>query len=245
MENKEQNNKNELNDFKFILERSETIDKIKIIDNKVKEINYTYSSESDFSDEILYYLTQKIDKINQYKYNLSLKNLSSKNNFKITNVNYTTEINAINQYEYIKKKVHYNPKAFNVHEHRKIPYEEENRQNFRRKFNNNKFSYNNNNFHRNNNYNKRNASVDVSYRYRKEESQKNMNEKFHNFRNELNNNNIKSPGREHSYEQRKSVNTTHIGRFDGNKNSYNNNLTTYNPFIKSLKKDFEDDKEYN
>lgn len=248
MEKKEQNDNKELNDFNFILERSETIDKINIIDNKVKEINYTYLSESDFSDEILYYLTQKIDKINQYKYNLSLKNLSSKNNFKITNVNYTTEIDAINQYEYIKKNVHYNPKAFNVHEHRKIPYEEENRQNFRRKFNNNKFSYNNNNnnFYRNNNYNKRNASVDVSYRYRKEENQKNMNEKFHNFRNELNNNYIsllKSPHREHSYEQRKNLNASHIGGFDGNKNSYNNNLTTYNPFIKNLKNDFEDDKE--
>ena len=198
----------ELDDFKFILERSETIDKIKSIDNKVKEINYTYTSESDFSDEILYYLTQKIDKINQYKHNLALANSNSKNNFKITNINFTTEIDALNQYECIKNEVHYNQKAFNVHEHRKIPYEEENRQNFRRRFNDNKFS-------NNNNYNKRNASVDVSYRYRKEDSQKNLGERFNNF-----NYNIQRQSRDYSYEPRRSMDATHISRFNGNKNSY-------------------------
>ena len=231
MDKNAQNVHSELDDFKFILERSETIDKIKSIDNKVKEINYTYTSESDFSDEILYYLTQKIDKINQYKHNLALANSNSKNNFKITNINFTTEIDALNQYECIKNEVHYNQKAFNVHEHRKIPYEEENRQNFRRRFNDNKFS-------NNNNYNKRNASVDVSYRYRREDSQKNLGERFNNF-----NYNIQRQSRDYSYEPRRSIDATHISRFNGNKNSYNNNLTTYNPFRKSLKKNFEDDYE--
>ena len=231
MDKNAQNVHSELDDFKFILERSETIDKIKSIDNKVKEINYTYTSESDFSDEILYYLTQKIDKINQYKHNLALANSNSKNNFKITNINFTTEIDALNQYESIKNEVHYNQKAFNVHEHRKIPYEEENRQNFRRRFNDNKFS-------NNNNYNKRNASVDVSYRYRREDSQKNLGERFNNF-----NYNIQRQSRDYSYEPRRSMDATHISRFNRNKNSYNNNLTTYNPFRKSLKKNFEDDYE--
>ena len=230
MNNKKQNDC-ELDDFKFILERSESIDKIKLLDNKVKEIKYTYISESDFSDEILYYLTQKIDKINQYKHNLALTNSNSKNNFKITNINFVTEIDALNQYESIKKEVHYNQKAHNVHEHRKIPYEEENRQNFRRRFQNNKFS-------NNNNYNKRNASVDVSYRYRRENSKKNFGGRFHNF-----NYNIKKQVKDFSNEQRRSEDVTHLGRFNRNKNSFNNNLTTYNPFKKSLKKNFEDDYE--
>ena len=228
MEANETINNKDLDDFKFILARSETIDKIKLVDNKVKQLNYTYSSESDFPDEILYYLTQKIDKINQYKYNLLLANSSSKN-FKITNVNFTTEIDALNQYDFIKNEVHYNQKAFNVHEHRKIPYEEENRQNFRRRFHDNRFSNNyNHNFNKSNNnynrYNKRNASVDVSHRYRKEESKKNMGERNHNF-------NIKRDNRGYSNEERRSSENQHkSGFFNKNYNSYNNELTAYNPF---------------
>ena len=234
MDSNEKKDLSELDDFKFILDRSETIDKIKSIDNKVKEINYTYTSESDFSDEILYYLTQKIDKINQYKHNLAVTNSNSKSNFKITNISFTTEIDELNQYESIKNEVHYNQKSFNVHEHRKIPYEEEDRQNFRRRFNNNRFSHNNND----DNYNKRNASVDVSYRHRREDSQKNYGGRFHNF-----NYNIPRQARDYSNEQRRSMGATHIGRFNGYKNSYNNNLITYNPFRKNLRKNYEDDNE--
>ena len=234
MDSNEQKDFSELDDFKFILDRSETIDKIKSIDNKVKEINYTYTSESDFSDEILYYLTQKIDKINQYKHNLALTNSNSKSNFKITNMNFTTEIDALNQYESIKNEVHYNQKSFNVHEHRKIPYEEEDRQNFRRRFNNNRFSHNNND----DNYNKRNASVDVSYRHRREDSQKNYGGRFHNF-----NYNIPRQARDYSNEQRRSMGATHIDRFNRYNNSYNNNLIAYNPFRKNLRKNYEDDNE--
>ena len=234
MDSNEKKDLSELDDFKFILDRSETIDKIKSIDNKVKEINYTYTSESDFSDEILYYLTQKIDKINQYKHNLALTNSNSKSNFKITNINFITEIDALNQYESIKKEVHYNQKSFNVHEHRKIPYEEEDRQNFRRRFNNNRFSHNNND----DNYNKRNASVDVSYRHRREDSQKNYGGRFHNF-----NYNIPRQARDYSNEQRRSMGATHIDRFNRYNNSYNNNLIAYNPFRKNLRKNYEDDNE--
>ena len=234
MDSNETKDFSELDDFKFILDRSETIDKIKSIDNKVKEINYTYTSESDFSDEILYYLTQKIDKINQYKHNLALTNSNSKSNFKITNMNFTTEIDALNQYESIKNEVHYNQKSFNVHEHRKIPYEEEDRQNFRRRFNNNRFSHNNND----DNYNKRNASVDVSYRHRREDSQKNYGGRFHNF-----NYNIPRQARDYSNEQRRSMGATHIDRFNRYNNSYNNNLIAYNPFRKNLRKNYEDDNE--
>ena len=234
MDSNEKKDLSELDDFKFILDRSETIDKIKSIDNKVKEINYTYTSESDFSDEILYYLTQKIDKINQYKHNLALTNSNSKSNFKITNISFTTEIDELNQYESIKNEVHYNQKSFNVHEHRKIPYEEEDRQNFRRRFNNNRFSHNNND----DNYNKRNASVDVSYRHRREDSQKNYGGRFHNF-----NYNIPRQARDYSNEQRRSMGATHIDRFNRYNNSYNNNLIAYNPFRKNLRKNYEDDNE--
>ena len=234
MDSNERKDFSELDDFKFILDRSGTIDKIKSIDNKVKEINYTYTSESDFSDEILYYLTQKIDKINQYKHNLALTNSNSKSNFKITNINFITEIDALNQYESIKNEVHYNQKSFNVHEHRKIPYEEEDRQNFRRRFNNNRFSHNNND----DNYNKRNASVDVSYRHRREDSQKNYGGRFHNF-----NYNIPRQARDYSNEQRRSMGATHIDRFNRYNNSYNNNLIAYNPFRKNLRKNYEDDNE--
>lgn len=247
MEIKETMNNNDLDDFKFILARSDTIDKIKLVDNKVKEINYTYSSESDFSDEILYYLTQKIDKINQYKYNLLLLNLSSRN-FIITNVNFTTEIDVINQYAFIKNQVHYNQKAFNVHEHRKIPYEEENRQNFRRRFHDNSFANNyNHNLNKSNNnynrYNKRNASVDVSHRYKKEENKKNIGERNNNFRNNHNNNyNLKRENRNYSNEERRnSENQYKRGFVNKNKNSYNNELTTYNPFIRNSKKNLDKD----
>ena len=64
----EEKENNSMDEFNFILNRSEKIIKIKNINNKVKEINYTFSSEENYSDEILNYLTQTIDKINQYKF---------------------------------------------------------------------------------------------------------------------------------------------------------------------------------
>ena len=160
------NNDDDLEEFNFILKRSENVVKINHVNNKVKEIDYTYSSNDNYSDEIVYYLTQKIDKINQYKYNKFLNN--SNNNFKIFNVNYTTDIDIFYQYELSKREVHYNQKSFNVHEHRKIPYEEENRQLHRRQ------NPSSNNFYANELQkhiynNRRNASVDDKNRFFDEE----------------------------------------------------------------------------
>ena len=160
------NNDEDLEEFNFILKRSENVVKINHVNNKVKEIDYTYSSNNNYSDEIVYYLTQKIDKINQYKYNKFLNN--SNNNFKIFNINYTTDIDVFYQYELSKREVHYNQKSFNVHEHRKIPYEEENRQLHRRQnLDNNKFYANKLEKHIYNN--RRNASVDDKNRFFGEE----------------------------------------------------------------------------
>ena len=159
LQTKEQNNNNYMDEFNFILNRSEKIFKIKNINNKVKEINYTYSSTENYSDEILNYLTQTIDKANQYKYNHSLNDSNSNNNFKIYNTDYITDIDAFYQYELAKRKIHYNKKAFNVHENRKIPYEEQNRQFHRRNFNDR--NYQNNHYNNNNNNNRRNYSVDI------------------------------------------------------------------------------------
>ena len=60
-------NNNDTDEFDFILKRSENIVKIKNINNKVKKLDYTFESEENYSDEILNYLTQTIDKKNQYK----------------------------------------------------------------------------------------------------------------------------------------------------------------------------------
>ena len=80
---KNKSNTNDLDDFSFILNRSEKIDKIINIDNHVIKLDYTYTSESNYSDEVLYYLTQTIDKVNQFKYNNSINNTNSNNNFQI------------------------------------------------------------------------------------------------------------------------------------------------------------------
>ena len=136
---KNKSNTNDLDDFSFILNRSEKIDKIINIDNHVIKLDYTYTSESNYSDEVLYYLTQTIDKVNQFKYNNSINNTNSNNNFQIYNSNYIKNIDVSFQYESLKRDVYNNPKAFNIHEHRKIPYEEEKRENQRRRFHNNQF----------------------------------------------------------------------------------------------------------
>ena len=167
LQTKEQNNNNYMDEFNFILNRSEKIFKIKNINNKVKEINYSYSSTENYSDEILNYLTQTIDKANQYKYNHSLNDSNSNNNFKIYNTDYISDIDAFYQYELAKRKIHYNKKAFNVHENRKIPYEEQNRQFHRRNFNDR--NHQNNHYNNNNNNNRRNYSVDIFNRGRNEE----------------------------------------------------------------------------
>ena len=45
--------------------------------------------------------------------------------FHIYDLNYTTEIDIFYQYELFKNDIHNNSKSYNVHEHRKVPFENE------------------------------------------------------------------------------------------------------------------------
>ncbi len=246
MEKKEESKNSDFNEFNFILNRSETIDKIKNINIPIKQFNYSYSSESDYSDNILYYLTQTIDKINQYKYISSLNNSNQNNNFKIYNTNYTTEIDAYFQYESKKLEIYYNQKAFNVHEHRKIPYEEENRQFHRKKYNNKDFFHINKNLEYNYNY-KRNLSVDVNNRFNKKNNNNIDKVKvggIPEFRN--NNDNSLYTNREDKESKdklNKSLDKINIKGTFLNKKIYsiNDGLTTYDPFHTFEKKYFKED----
>ena len=134
---------NSLKDFEFILNRSKNIGKLVDIKNEVKNLDYIYIREESYSDDILYYLTQLNDKINQYKYNSFLSNSNQNSNFHLYNLNYTTEIDAFFEYEYFKNEIHNNPKSKNVHEYRKVPFEEEIRGKRRNYFNNEGNKYNN------------------------------------------------------------------------------------------------------
>ena len=242
---KEGKENNSMDEFNFILNRSEKIIKIKNINNKVKEINYTFSSEENYSDEILNYLTQTIDKINQYKYNLSLNNSNSNNNFKIYSTDYITDIDAFYQYELVKKKIHYNQKAFNVHENRKIPYEEQNRQFHRRTFKD--INFQNNYFHKNNN--RRNFSVDIDNRNNNEEKN-NYKEKvggIPEFRITNNDNNIYRVNNNYEdCERGKSMDRINFRNNFNNKNRHNYfkpGLTSYNPPHRGNKKNFRENDE--
>lgn len=229
---------NNSDEFNFILNRSENVIKINHINNKVKKINYTYSSKENYSDEILYYLTQKVDKINQYKYNHSLNN--SNNNFKIYNINYKTDIDVFYEYELTKKELYNHKHAFNVHEHRKIPYEEENRQLNRRKFYNNNNIYQNK-YHKYNYNNRRNASVDVYKSFNDEEEEKNINkvklggipEFINNNRNEYKEKNLHIINDHFKDEVNRSMDDINIRgypRIKKNNLFYNDEITSYNPF---------------
>lgn len=125
MKNEKEKTKNSLKDFEFILNRSKNINKIIESQNPVKKINYTYTREESFSDDILNYITQLNDKINQFKYISNLTNSKRKSNFHLYNSNYTNEIDVFYEYEFFKNVIYDNPKAYNIHEHRKIPFEVE------------------------------------------------------------------------------------------------------------------------
>ena len=231
-------NNNDTDEFDFILKRSENIVKIKNINNKVKKLDYTFSSEENYSDEILNYLTQTIDKKNQYKYNNFLNN--SNNNFIIYNTNYLNDIDVFYQYELVKREIHNNQKAFNVHEHRKIPYEEQNRQLYRRTFNSNNNNYYKNQTHRYNYKNRRNASVNSYNRVNEEEDRNrdrvrvggipeftnnnNHNHNFHNANDEYEYNGNRSMDNIFGEEKRRKFN--------------NHGLISYIPFHKGKIKNF-------
>ena len=252
---KEENNLNNnsfLKDFEFILNRSKKVNKIIELNNPVKKIEYTYTREESYSDEILYYLTQINDKINQYKYASSLNNTNRKSNFHLYNLNYTTEINAFYEYELLKNNIHSNPKAYNVHEHRKVPFEEENRHGKRR----NLQYFENKNFLKKNNYknyydNRRSVSYD---KYNKYYFEKNYNTDF-----EKNDNKIlygveKEYKSNYNDKYKKNANDNYgddrdysmDNAFERNRRrnkrkEYCSGLTTYDPFQKKKEKKYKED----
>jgi hypothetical protein len=245
---KAEKNNNDSNEFNFILKRSENVVKIKNINNKVKKLDYTFSSEENYSDEVLDYLTQTIDKKNQYKYNNFLNN--SNNNFIIYNANYLNDIDAYYQYELIKREIHNNQKAFNVHEHRKIPYEEQNRQLYRRTFNNNNNNYYKNQTNRYNYKNRRNASVNSYYRVNEEEDRNRDRVRVGGIPEFTNNNNhnhnFHISNEEYEDNRNRSMDNINYRENFGNKkrrNFGNHGLTSYMPFREEKIKNFKEDEE--
>ena len=239
---KAEKNNNDSNEFNFILKRSENVVKIKNINNKVKKLDYTFSSEENYSDEILNYLTQTIDKKNQYKYNNFLNN--SNNNFIIYNTNYLNDIDVFYQYELVKREIHNNQKAFNVHEHRKIPYEEQNRQLYRRTFNSNNNNYYKNQSHRYNYINRRNASVNSCNRVNEEEDRNRDRVRvggIPEFTNNNNNHNFHNANDEYEYNGNRSMDN--IFGEEKRRNFGNHGLTSYIPFHKGKMKNFKEDEE--
>ena len=240
---KAEKNNNDSNEFNFILKRSENVVKIKNINNKVKKLDYTFSSEENYSDEVLDYLTQTIDKKNQYKYNNFLNN--SNNNFIIYNTNYLNDIDAYYQYELIKREIHNNQKAFNVHEHRKIPYEEQNRQLYRRTFNSNNNNYYKNQSHRYNYKNRRNASVNLYNRVNEEEDRNRDRVRVGGIPEFTNNNNhnhnFHNVNDEYEYNGNRSMDN--IFGEEKRRNFGNHGLTSYIPFHKGKIKNFKEDEE--
>ena len=241
-ENKNQNSiKNTLKDFEFILNRSKNINKIIEIDNPVKRIDYTYIREESYSDDILYYLTQLNDKINQYKYNTSLKNANKNSNFHIYNLNYTTEIDAFYEYELLKNDIHNNPKSYNVHEHRKIPYEYKVKHGKRRNFQS--LENKNDDFILLNN-NRRTVSYD---KYNKQsfknnsftDLDKNKDKVFIGGTKEYKNNNIENED-DDSDRSMDNANGRNKKRYKKRK-EYCEGLTTYDPFHKKKKKKYKED----
>ena len=237
----------DLKDFDFILKRSKKEIIIKDISEPVKKINYTYSREESYSDDIIFHLTQLNDKINQYKYKYYLSNSNKNNNFQVYELNITTDIDVFYEYESFKNDIYNNVKSYNLHEHRKVPFGVENKHGRRRNykhFEENKFQrigYNLNN--------RRSVSVDKYNKNRNNyitDIEKNNNDKvmygginkYKNFQNNDNNND--------DNDNDDNDNDNDDGRMNNNKKfnkrkDYCTRLTTYDPFHKKKKKKFKDD----
>ena len=72
--------------------------------------------------------------MNQYKYRNTLINKKQNSNFKVYDSNFITQIDALFEYELFKNEIHDNKRAYNVHEHRKVPFDEEVRHGKRRNY---------------------------------------------------------------------------------------------------------------
>ena len=227
-------------DFDFILNRSKKILKIKEIKEPNKKINYTYTREENFSDDVIFHLTQLVDKDNQLKYKHFLSNSNNNSNFQVYDINLTTGIDVFFAYEYFKSEIYNNEKAYNVHENRKVPFEVENRHGKRRNYKNfeekrfRKMSYN---FNRKKNlsedkYNK-NRLTGNSFVDEENNEDKVMIGGIKEFKNEKDN-----------YNEDNSMDNIHFNK--NNKKSkkrkeYCSRLTTYDPFKKKKKKQYQED----
>ena len=162
-----------LKDFQQILNRSSKISKIQIIDNPIKNLIYQYTRDEEYPDEVIAYLIRLKDKNNQDKNKRYISDIQHKSNFQMSNLVLDTNIDIPNEYESLKMKIYSNPKAYNVHEHRKIPYENEVRHGHRRNYFHKNEIHNikhNNNRHINTNHqNKRSysSSEDRNFHYDK------------------------------------------------------------------------------
>lgn len=240
---KEENNENiiikeeetESKDFDFILNRSKRPINIKNINEPIKIINYTYTREESYSDDIIYYLTQLNDKINQQKYKYFLSNPNKKSNFQVYNLNFTTDIDVFFEYEYFKNNIYNNEKAYNVHEHRKVPFEVENKHGKRRNYKN----FEENKFQRiSYNFNKRRTVSEDKYNKNSFRNNSIINEdknndkviydginEFINFQNVDNDDNSASKKNKRSNKRKE----------------YCTRLTSYDPFYNKKKKKFKED----
>ena len=241
--NKENKNmENSLKDFDFILKRSKNINKIIELKNPIKKIDYTFTREESFSDEILNYLTQLNDKINQFKYNASLTNSNQKSNFHIYNINYTTEIDAFYDYEFFKNDVHNNPKAYNVHEHRKIPFDEEKKRGKRRNYKDFEGG-GKNNFEKINYYEgRRSVSLDrINKNFNKNnyatDAEKNKDKVTFGGIKEFKSNNIDNEEYDNDFRMDNAY------RRRNKRKEYCSGLTSYDPFRKKKKKYYKEDED--
>ena len=234
---KETTSQNCLKDFEFILNRSKNIKKIINIENQVQNLDYIYTREEAFSDDILFYLTQLNDKINQYKYNSSLSNSNKNSNFHVYNLNYSTEIDVFFEYEYFKNEIHNNPKAYNVHEYRKVPFEEEKRGKRRNYQNEEGNKYNN--FKKQNFDNRRSFSFDkinknsIKNNY-VTDYEKNKDKVFYGGIKEYKSNYKENDDEEY-------YNMENKDKRRKKRKDYCSGLTSYDPFNKKKKKKYKED----
>ena len=205
-------------DFDFIIKRSKQSPIIQVKNNPVKQIKYIYTRDDKYSEEIINYITKIVDKQNQFKYENSL--LPNQSNFHLRNFNFNEKIDVLFEYETIKNDVHSLTKAFNVHEHRKIPYEEEMRNRNRRR----NFRYSND---YNNYYNKKN----------KYSEDKNKDKIIIGRFNEFKYKKGKSMNKKFKEEEEDEDDKSHYNT----RKTYNSSLTSYDPFKNKKTKAFRED----
>ena len=238
----DENIKNDLDstsnsDFDFILNRSKTVKCVKTIDNPVKEIEYTYTREESYSDEKLYYLTQLIDNMNQYKYINTLINKKQNSNFKVYDSNFITQIDALFEYELFKNEIHDNKRAYNVHEHRKVPFDEEVRHGKRRNYKLEEKNFNKNTYDK-----RRSVSYDSLNKNRFKDNwntdiEKNKDKIPIGFNKEYKSKDVDNKNDNKDKSMDKCLGLNHKNRTK----DYCSGLTSYDPFHKKKKKIFKED----